>query len=127
MSSPSTEPLKLAYLLTNRQGQAYMETSLDTVRLPAQSDVSDFRDAVKAKNADILTGISPSQLKVYKNMAAFNEGKEPLGPLSLLDSSFGKDKENALIVVVPPPSGKRRICCFGSAQSYAECSLSHGC
>ena len=126
MSSPPTG-LKLAYLLTNRQGQAYKEASVDTVRLPAQSDVSDFRKAVKAENPNKLGTVDSSNLKVYKNKAAFDAGEEPLDFLFLLDSSFGKDKENALIVLVPSPTGKRRICCFGSAQSYAECSLSHGC
>jgi hypothetical protein len=126
MSSPSTD-LELVYLLTDRQGQAYMETSVDVITLPPKTRVAGFRKAVKAENPNKLGTVDSSNLKVYKNKAAFDAGEEPLDFLFLLDSSFGKDKENALIVLVPSPTGKRGICCFGSAQSYAECSLSHGC
>jgi hypothetical protein len=100
MSSPSLEPLELAFLLVNPQGNPY-NTSIDIVELPPKSDVCDFRDVVKAENSNKLAGISSSQLTVYKNKAAFDAGEEPLDPLSFLDKMLIFNEMNALIVVVP--------------------------
>jgi hypothetical protein len=103
MSSPLTD-LELVYLLTDRQGQAYKEVSADVITLPSKTRVAGFRKTVQAENPNKLGAVDSSDLKVYKNRAAFNERKEPLGPLSLLNESFGTDEQNALIVVVPSPS-----------------------
>ncbi len=78
--------------------------------LPSRSDIFDFRKAVKVKNSDILVGVSPSQLKVYKNKSSFDAGDEPLDEFSLLDKMSVIDEENALIVVVPLPSGMSLLC-----------------
>ncbi len=109
MSSPSLEPLKLVFRVADPQGDPYKKTSFEKILLSPKSDVSDFRKAVKAENSDILIGISPSQLTVYKNKAVFDVGKEPLDEFSLLDNTFGTSKENALIVVVPTLSSGMRM------------------
>jgi hypothetical protein len=99
------EPLELVYLLIDRQGQPYKDSSIDLITLPSKTKVARFRDAVKVKynQPGYLLDIPASALKVFKDKAAFDSdsGKEPLGPISLLDSSLGTNEENALIVVVP--------------------------
>ncbi len=119
MSSPSSETLKLVFLVADPQGDPYKNSSFDKLLLSPKSDVCDFRDAVKVKNSDILIGISPSQLRVYKNKAAFDAGEEPLDELSFLDNTFGTSKENALLVVVPTlSSGMRMFFCVEYSQSH---------
>ena len=104
MAAPST---RLAYLLvSDTQGLLCHNTFAYTPVLPSNlANVSDFRRAVKADNVDILRSISPSQLRVYKNLKSFDAGQDPLDPRSLMDPSFGKDDENALVVAVPAPFG----------------------
>ena len=99
--------MELVYLLTDRQGRPYKDVSLDLITFTSKTRVAGFRDAVKAKynQPAYLVDIPASALKVFKNKAAFDAGQEPLGPLSLLDTSFGTNEENALIVVVPSSSG----------------------
>jgi hypothetical protein len=125
MSTPSSD-LELVYLLTDRQGQAYMDTSVDKLRLPAKSDVCDFRDAVKAKNPNKLGAVDSSDLIVYKNMASFNLRQKSLEPLSLLNGSFGSDERNALIVAVPTPSGMVPFFFEWNTESHRVIRLSHG-
>ncbi len=95
------EPLELEFLVTDAHGNNFKNTSFDVVSFPSQLRLYAFRDAVKVKNSDSLVGISPSQLRVYKNKTSFDAGEEPLKPRTLLDNTFGTDEENALIVVVP--------------------------
>jgi hypothetical protein len=109
MSSPSTD-LELAYLLTDRHGEPYLETSVDLITLPSKTQVARFRDAVKTKNPNKLGSVDSSNLKVFKDKAAFEAGEKPLGPLSLLNQTFGTDEENALIVMVSPPAGMVSVC-----------------
>ena len=80
-SSPS--PLVWFQLFDSATEEPYKGTTADAVSLFPGSVVVQFRDAVKAKNSSILTGITSSQLIVYKNKAAFDkrnaavdEGKE---------------------------------------------------
>jgi hypothetical protein len=105
MSSPS--PLIWFQLLDSATGEPYKKTSADYVSLPPGSVIAQFRKAVHLENSSILTGITSSQLTVYRNKAAFekrnaaiDEGKEePLQPtesIGLLGS-----KEDMLVVVVP--------------------------
>jgi hypothetical protein len=107
MSSPPS-PLIWFLLVDSITGQPYKGTSADKVSIASTADVADFRDAVKIKNAPILTGITSSQLLVYKSKAAFDkrnaaadEGREePLEEDSLVDG-LGTSVKEALIVVVP--------------------------
>jgi hypothetical protein len=71
----------------------------DMVRLPADSFIADFRDAVKAKNTD-LKDIPPRFLIVYRNKAAY-ENKELNMEEDTAVSGFGDSKKNALVVMVP--------------------------
>jgi hypothetical protein len=92
-------------LLDSATGEPYKGVTADAVSLSPGSVVVQFRKAVQLKNSSILTGLSASQLLVYKNKAAFDkrnaeeEKEEPLDPtesLGLLGS-----KEDMLVVVVP--------------------------
>ena len=75
-SMPSSPPPRVWFLLLDSAtGQPYKGTSADKVSVSSSADVADFRDAVKTKNSSILTGITSSQLLVYKNKAAFVDGK----------------------------------------------------
>ena len=106
MSSPS--PLVWFLLLDSVTGQPYKKTSADYGSLPPGSVIAQFRDAVQLKNSSILTGITSSQLLVYKNKTAFDkrnaavdgEKEEPLEEDFLIDG-LGKSKKEALVVVVP--------------------------
>ncbi|MFN7883395.1 MAG: hypothetical protein ACK5PF_10340 [bacterium] len=99
MSSPPS-PLVWFLLLDAATGLPYKGSSADKVSVSSSADVADFRKAVQAENASILTGITSSQLLVYKNKAAFEEEKEVLEEDSLI-GDFGTSKKEALIVVVP--------------------------
>jgi hypothetical protein len=94
-------------LLDSVTGLPYKGTSADFVSPAPGSVIAQFRDAVHLKNSSILTGLSSSQLLVYKNKAAFDkrnaavkDGKEE----SLEEDSFinglGASKKEALVVVV---------------------------
>ena len=75
----------------------------DKVKLPSDSDIADFRDAVKGKNADgLLKGISPAELTVYENKTAY-ESKETHLEEDAAVSGLGQSKKNAMVVVVPNP------------------------
>ncbi len=119
-------------LVDSSSGHPFMGSSADKVSLPDGSDVADIRDAAKAKNSPILSGITAAQLRVYKNKASFDkrndgEGKEdPLEEDSLLDG-LGMSKKEALIVVVPTlSSGMRMFFCVENRQSHKCDSLSNG-
>ena len=73
-----------------------------------------LRKAVKLENPDILQGIVPAQLRVYRDAAHFS-ARETEGPLrastplkkpeELEEGALGASEETALIVLVPSPSG----------------------
>ena len=102
----SSSPFIWFHLLDATTGIPYKETKTDFVSLPPGSLVVEFRRAVHLKNSTILTGISASQLLVYKNNAAFNKRTVPNDPDgALLNLSWPLDglgeSSDALIVVVP--------------------------
>ena len=109
-SLSSSSPLVWFLLLDSATGEPYKGTSADKIAVSSPaSDVADFRKAVHLKNTSILTGITSSQLLVYKNKDAFDkrnaaavdEGKEePLEEDSLI-GGYGTSKKEALIVAVP--------------------------
>ncbi len=99
-----SEQLELWFILIGADGQAYKGTTADIVSLGPNQRVVHLRDAVYKKNTFILTGIVPSQLKVYKNKAAFDNREEPNeGPLqpSLLLNSLGDTEGDHLVILVP--------------------------
>jgi hypothetical protein len=110
----SSSPPLVWYRLVESDGSAFKGTSADAVTLAPGSIVVQFREAVKKKDKDdgdaaVLTGISPAQFIVFKNMASFvkrNDQNDAEGkPLksSLPLDGLGVSEEEALIVVVPPP------------------------
>jgi hypothetical protein len=107
---PTQSPLVWFVLVDSVTGNPYKATSVSSILRSsiAVPVVDQFRDAVKAKNADShLKGVAASDLIIYKNKTAFdkrnatdNEGKEePLDPTESLDQLGSK--EDKLVVVVP--------------------------
>ncbi|KAL7427171.1 hypothetical protein ACHAXH_001004 [Discostella pseudostelligera] len=105
---------KFWYLLLDSAtgGQPYKSTTADFVLLPPGSVVAEFRKLAYREHASILTDIAPSQLRVYKNRAAFDgrnndaakyEGEEqqPLNPTQSTDGLGSM--EDMLVVAVPSP------------------------
>jgi hypothetical protein len=93
------------FQLVDSTGRLFKKTSFSSVlRASLVVHVVDlFRKAVKAKYADShLKGVAPSDLIVYENKAAFDEGKtvDSLEPDSSL-ANLGSTRIDALIVVVP--------------------------
>jgi hypothetical protein len=86
------------YILVNGTGR---ETA-DKVRVSRTGDISDFRDAVHAKNPRKVAHCDPSDLVVYANKAAFERKDNPLGSRDKLGEELGRDDE--LYVVVPATS-----------------------
>lgn len=93
------------FLLVDSSGNPFKEASIDSVSLPPNSRILEFRIAVKSEydHPSYLRDIPTSTLKVYKNKAAFMEGAEPLDPLEPVND-FGKTYP--LFVVVPDLAGK---------------------
>ena len=79
MSSPPSPPPPLVWflLLDSATGEPYKATSAAKVSVSTSADVDDFRDAVQLKydKPNYLKDIPSSALLVYKNKAAFAEGK----------------------------------------------------
>ena len=73
----------------------------DMVRLPSDSFIADFRDAVKEKNAHRIS-VDAGELTVYRNKTAYERKEVHLEE----DSSvlgLGESKKNAMVVVLPKP------------------------
>ena len=85
-------------------GHAFPNSSVDSVFLQDWAIISDFRKAVKTENADsYLQGISPTDLKVFKNMADLDEQRF-IDEDILVTNIVGQQKmakEDALLVMVP--------------------------
>jgi hypothetical protein len=100
-------------LLDSATGQPYKGTTADFVSLPPGAVVAEFRKLIHHENPAILTGIAPSQLIVYRNIAAFDrrnndatnkeEKEEPLDPTQSVDG-LGSQEDMLVVAVPPPPS-----------------------
>ena len=112
----SSSPHVWFQLYDSATGKPYKRSTADYVSLAHGSVIAQFRDAVQLENTSILTGITSSQLLVYKNKATFDkrnaavdDGKEePLEEDSLLDG-LGASKKEALVVVVPESQTRKPI------------------
>ena len=92
--------------------------SADKVKLSAGSDIADLRKAVKAENADgLLKGISPAQLTVYGNKAAFNESQSLEVDSQL--TGLGASMKVALLVcvVIPTMEGIELLLSFSACRA----------
>jgi hypothetical protein len=94
---------KVWYVLVNKDGSPYGETSTSGIHVDTSIDAYGFCDAVYNKNAFILPGIIPSQLVVYANKIVFEAKGEPLEEDAIINN-YGNKKKDALIVVVPSVS-----------------------
>ncbi len=109
--------------LWDDSGAGYKGARTHGVKLPEDALVDDLIDAVHAKNSDVLQGIIPAQLTVFKNAAHFHarqtEGplraSTPLKPEELEEEALGASEDEALIVLVPSPSGMNP-CIFGKVR-----------
>jgi hypothetical protein len=89
----------------------YKGTTATMVGATFKDNVDHLRNDVKTRYADShLTGIAASDLRVYKNKAAFDkrndtlEKEVPLRPDScLLNASLGESMDDPVVVVVPSP------------------------
>ena len=96
MPSP---PELIWFQLVDSSGKPYKDTSADAVSLRPGSVIVQFRKAVKAEYADShLKGVAPSDLKVYKNKAAFDKD-ERLTAGFLLSGLVTSDTDLLLVVV----------------------------
>jgi len=106
--SSTGSPVTVWYtLVDSTTGKRFKRATVDCISLDASIRfVAQFRHAVKQKNAEIMTGIVPSQLLVYKNTEAFDTRQETedghdgyLDPRKSLDG-LGSSTD-MLIVAVP--------------------------
>ncbi|KAF0693323.1 Aste57867_15700 [Aphanomyces stellatus] len=92
------------FALVDSKGEAYNGTSASKVKIPLDSDIKEFKDAVKEKYVDShLKGIAQSDLFVYTNKAAFDGKDEPLGEGETIEDD-GKLWTDPLFVVVSGPA-----------------------
>jgi len=75
------------FQLVNSLGENYKGANLDKVSLVHNSDVIDFKDAVKLENPNTLSNVDSSDLTVYANKNEFEKSNQI--QLSL-DTSMGK-------------------------------------
>ncbi len=104
MSNSSSE-VKLWFQLFDENGNYYKNTSGTKVSVKNGDIVADFRDAVKAEYAEILSSVNAADLLVYVNKDAFDM-RNALGIQAQLKPSYpldglGNTKDEALVVVVP--------------------------
>jgi len=113
MSTPSmASPLVYYVLLDSVTGEPYKGASPTSIlRSSVVVPVIDqFRKAVLQENSSILTGITPSQLVVYKNKHSFenrngaagDENEKPLKASYRLDGLGETDEDDKILVVVVP-------------------------
>jgi hypothetical protein len=97
----SSSPLVWFQLLDSATGEPYKKTTVSSILRSSivVPVVDQFRDAVKEKHFNKLSTFDAADLLVYKNKAAFVDGKEDEED-SLIDG-LGRSKKEALIVVVP--------------------------
>ncbi len=96
--------LSIWFLLVGSNGQPYRQVDVTKVSLSTCADVDDFKNAVKAKCPNTLASVASSQLRVFKNKSAFDDGEDPLEEDSIV-THLGHPHQ-VLIVVVPPHSSQ---------------------
>jgi len=87
------------FVLVDGQGEPYKGTTASSVDIPSNYVIDQFRKAVKAENPRKLSSFDASDLHVYSNKAAFDEGNS-LGVGEKIEN-YGKLWTNPLLVVVP--------------------------
>ncbi|GMF33763.1 unnamed protein product [Phytophthora fragariaefolia] len=106
------------FRLVDQLGVAFKGTTTSEVKVSADGDVNDFRDAVRAESSGILHGTVPAQLLVYTNKIALDADTAD-APTNLKSSrslkegekgenkdvGLGPDEGCALLVVVPEDTG----------------------
>ena len=90
------------FQLVESNGAPFNGTTADFVTIADDANIAVLRDAVKAKcnTPDLLGNIGAPRLKVYANVAAFNNGRAPL-PLDGGVAGVGETLADAVAVVVP--------------------------
>ena len=101
----------LFYKLVNAtNGEPLTGTTVDAIKIHENAMLFEVRDAIYAKNSQLLTHLAISQLQVYENEASFtmsdqSEEREPLSPGTQI-GSFGISDKSPIIIAVPslPPT-----------------------
>ena len=97
------KPLMIVWFqLVESNGAPFNGTTATSVSLSDDANIAVLRDAVKAKcnTPRLLKDTSTAELKVYANVAAFNNGGAPL-PLDGGVAGVGETLADAVAVVVP--------------------------
>jgi tRNA A-37 threonylcarbamoyl transferase component Bud32 len=100
-----SSPVLIWFRLFDSKGNQWPKTTAAKVSVNYSADVDDFRKAIlkmyNDEGSTILTGISSSQLLVYRDKQALQDKEEPLE----VDSSIvglGVNKEKDALIVVAP-------------------------
>jgi hypothetical protein len=88
------------FQLVEQTGEPYKGSTCGCVSMSPESVVHLFRKAVYAENSAILPGIVSTQLLVYRNREAFDQGNSPLRASAPLNR-LGETENEALVVVIP--------------------------
>ena len=81
---------RIWFHLYGSDGMPYNGVSVSSVRLPPDSVIDEFRDAVKAKNSNKLAAVDAADLIVFENKAAFDM---KVRKISLIKGSAAKGIE----------------------------------
>ena len=101
----SNDQVEIFYLLVDENGDPFRSCGVDSVSVSPSANLIRFRDAVKDKNDNKLAHVDSSDLRVFKNEAAFRA--KPPTPLvvrsimaNVVDSS-----DTCWVMVAVPPAG----------------------
>ncbi|KAJ3399940.1 hypothetical protein CcCBS67573_g05215 [Chytriomyces confervae] len=109
------------YLLIDESGQpAFDGADIDKVKISAEADVADVRDAVweKIKGDLLFGGVSPVRLKVYPTKDDIT-AKMPLESSAPVSNEHA-DKNTPLFVVVPKNAPAERSVSFAVLEKWME-------
>jgi hypothetical protein len=96
----SSQPQHVWFDVVDSSGRSYREAGVGRVQLSSSADVDDFKVAVRLQYTALLSGITSSELMVYKSIVSFDNKEEPLDEDSILVGLGLNAAEDALIVLV---------------------------
>ena len=88
--------------LVDADGNPYKNATATKVKIAADADADDLRNAIKIKfdSPEYLRDVSAGTLKIYKNKNSFDQKESPLDEEDPI-GTLGGSKREALVVVVP--------------------------
>lgn len=94
------------YVLVDSNGDIFGNTESDFVEISDNSFCAHFRKALKAENDEILSGFTPNQLRVFRDISAFLNDDSLESNTPLFD--FGKDSNIPMVVQLPTVNTNKR-------------------